>query len=237
MAEIYSNEYIKIIKNSHVFKMHFSYASPALINSLIKTDLLPGATITNNYKTVTFNSFSLKTFEKYRLERKNYLGTMDVMFIMASLNNQIKYLIEKEKKIFLGYNPDFIFVLNDNTFIYLNDDLKEIRNNKILISCPFYQNEFFLSPELLKIKNIPSYVHYKTNYFSFGLLLLYILSNDTTNPFYNSTIYMNYLQKETSIQSVIYIRNILYSKGDTKLQWFLSRCLVEDPSKRVILFI
>lgn len=236
MTEIYSNDHIRITKDRHVFKLYFSYANPALINSLTKTDVLPGATIMNNYKTVMFNSFSLKTFEKYKLERKNYLGTMDAMFIVASLSSQIKYLIKKENKIFLGFNPKNIFVLNDNTFIYLNNDLKEIKNNKILISSPFYQTDFLLSPELLKIKTIPSYVHYKTCYFSFGLLILYILSNDV-NTFYTSVVYMNYLQKETSIQSVIYIKNILYSKGDTKLKWFLSRCLVEDPSKRVILFI
>lgn len=237
MPEVYSNEYIKITKDNHLCKITFSYAIPALVNSLIKTGLIAGATIANNYKTIVFNVCSVRTLEKYKVEKNHCLGTMDAMFITASLSSQMDYLIKKEKKTFLGYNPENIFVLNNNTFIYLNNDLKDIKNKKILISCPFYANEFFFSPELFKIKYIPSYVHYKTIYFSFGLLILYILSNDESTLFYNSDIYTNYIKESTSGQSIMYIQNIIESKGSTKLKWFLSRCLVEDPSKRVVLFI
>jgi hypothetical protein len=101
----------------------------------------------------------------------------------------------------------------------------------IQISYPFSQNDFFISPELLKIKEIPSYIHYKTCYFSLGLFILYILTN-------NDEMYSEYLKgyendryiKISEWLETVHIKN-------TKLYFVLSRCLNKIPENRKILFI
>ena len=52
-----------------------------------------------------------------------------------------------------------------------------------LISYPFSKEDFYVSPELLNLNELPSYVDYKTGYFSLGCLILYALLSD--NDFYN----------------------------------------------------
>jgi serine/threonine protein kinase len=92
------------------------------------------------------------------------------------------------------------------------------------ISCPFNVTDFFASPELLKITELPSQVHYKTSYFSLGCLLLYALTG-------GDDFYKDYFKdKPHEYLNQLHFKN-------TKLYWLLSRCLVEEPEKRSILFI
>jgi hypothetical protein len=82
---------------------------------------------------------------------------------------------------------------------------------------------------MLKIKELPSHVHYKTSYFSLGCLLLYALTEGKED------FYTEYL-KEIKCEKIHEYLNNLHFKN-TKLYWLLSRCLVEEPKKRSILFI
>jgi hypothetical protein len=102
---------------------------------------------------------------------------------------------------------------------------------------------------MLKIKELPSYIHYKNSYFSLGCLLLYALTegiNASTQGINALTegsfdlisdvdFYKEYL-KELNCNKLHEHLNQLHFKG-TKLYWLLSRCLVEEPEKRSILFI
>ena len=107
--------------------------------------------------------------------------------------------------------------------------ISEIDNkNKTVVSCPFNNTDFFVSPEILKIKTLPSYVHYKTAYFSLACLAIYVLLSEP--DFYNE--YLNHKNSETIINSLD-----LHPVKDTKLYWLLSRCLVEEAEKRSILFV
>jgi hypothetical protein len=231
--ELFSNEYLKIIEDKNIagmFKIEFTYSNMPLINSLVRTKIINGATITDDYKGILFKSFSLKSFQQYKKERTQ-IGFSDALHMVYSLTSQLNYLINNQKHTFLGYNHEYLFVINNTKFIYLDsENLKEISNNKILISSPFYKNDFIVSPELLKIKTIPSYVHFKTTYFSLAFLILYALSN-SRGPFYESELYKNYLHQNDDFGT------ILSKYKNTKLQYLLSRCLVEEPTKRSILFI
>ena len=98
-----------------------------------------------------------------------------------------------------------------------------------LISYPFSKEDFYVSPELLNLNELPSYVHYKTGYFSLGCLILYALLTD--NDFYNK-----YLKEESNEINIETILN-LHPIKNTKLYWLLSRCLIKDPKQRSILLI
>jgi hypothetical protein len=81
---------------------------------------------------------------------------------------------------------------------------------------------------MLKIKELPSQVHYKTSYFSLGCLLLYALTGGSFSLTGGDDFYKDYFYNE-------YLNQLHFK--NTKLYWLLSRCLVEDPGKRTILFI
>ena len=98
----------------------------------------------------------------------------------------------------------------------------------MVISCPFRANDFFISPELLNVKEIPSYVHYKTSYFSLGCLLIYSITMD-------DEFYKDYL-REKNINQILDVLNNHPIK-DTRLYFLLSRCLLKEPQERSIIYI
>ena len=238
MVEVYSNDSLKIIQdknNKTMFKIEFNYPCPALIRSLTKTHIIQG-TITDDYTTLRFKALSVKSFPQFIEEQKRDRGSPHLSINLAanmisSLTQQLSHLITKESQTIIGYAPENIIVLNDNTFAFLDSelvaDIDPVGKEMATISCPFKVTDFFASPEILKIKELPSYVHYKTSYFSLGCLLLYALLEED--------FYKEYL-KELNCEKIHEYLTGLHFKN-TKLYWLLSRCLVEEPKKRSILFI
>ena len=57
MSVVYSNDYLKVIEERNkIFKIEFSYPNVVLINSLIKTRIIKGGTITSDYKIIKFKA-------------------------------------------------------------------------------------------------------------------------------------------------------------------------------------
>jgi hypothetical protein len=241
MRKIYANDYLNIIeeKGKNIFTINFVYQNEVLINSLLKTRIILGGTSSEDYKILKFKAQTVKTFsqfkEDYKCKRGNSkISINDSLIILKNLSQQLNYIIKMYSKTFIGYDPENIIVINDRQFIYLGCQyLSEIYDNEMtLISCPFNKNELFASPELLNINEIPSYIHYKTTYFSLGLFLLYILTNDHEK--YNDYLKENQnFVRFAKIDEWLKTLHIKY----TKLYFLLSRSLVEEPSNRNILFI
>ena len=239
--------------NPNIFRIHFSYPNQSLINSLIKTKILQGSTSTDNYKTIQFKANQIQTFKEYQTQNKIQKGTektsiTDASKMITTLVTQLKYMINFERRTFLGYNTNDLLIINGNKCLYLgvdyicdiynsnnsNNNNSNNNNSNILISFPFKPSDFFVSPELLKIKEIPSYTHYKTSYFSLGCLIINILmAND---DFYKEYLKDKDLDKDKDLYLIKEYLNTTYFK-ETKLYWFLSRSLEEDPEKRSLLFI
>ncbi len=234
MSVIISKDNFKIIQiDKSTFKIVFDYPTPLLINSLIKTKIIIGATISDDYKQVRFKAHSVKS-----LQQKKKLSITEAAKLTENLAKQLQYLIDTESQTIIGYNPENIIVINDKTFAFLGSEfIANIEeNDRILISTPFSSSDFFVSPELQKVTSLPAYVHYKTSYFSLACLVIYtLLSNDE--------FYIKYLQqakeeakeeaKESNIINCLHIHPI----KETKLYWLLSRCLDEDPEKRSIIHL
>ena len=243
MVEIFVNDSLKIMQdknNKTMFKIEFNYPCPALIRSLTKTHIIQG-TITDDYTTLRFKALSVKSFPQFIEQQKRARGSPHLSINLAanmisSLTQQLSHLITKESQTIIGYAPENIIVLNDNTFAFLDSELvaeiDPVGKEMATISCPFKVTDFFASPEILKITELPSYVHYKTSYFSLGCLLLYAL---TEGRLEGDDFYKEYL-KELNCEKINEYLTGLHFKN-TKLYWLLSRCLVEEPKKRSILFI
>jgi len=236
MSEIYSNDNIKIIKDKNIslFRIELAYPNAILLNSLVKTRIIQGGTSTDDYKTLKFKATSVKSLHQFQEDKNKTHGTSrlsinETALFIANLSTQLKYIITQESHTILGYAPENIIVIDDKKFAFLGSDLfSEIEDNKMLISYPFSTNDFFVSPELLKIKELPSYIHYKTAYFSLGCLAINVL-------LYDDDFYREYINNESPI-SILDSLN-LHPIKNTKLYWLLSRCLVEEPKNRSILLI
>ena len=236
MTEIYSNDTLKIIQeknNKTIYKIEFNYQYPSLIRSLTKTHIIQGGTITDDYSCLRFKAVSVVPFPIFQEQHKKEYGSKSLSINLASnmlksLTAQLSHLISKESQTIIGYNPEDIIVINGKTFAFLDSeliaDIGPAGKEMATISCPFNVTDFFVSPEILKIKELPSHVHYKTSYFSLGCLLLYALTGGSED------FYKEYLTRRSFILNQLHFKN-------TKLYWLLSRCLVEEPEKRSILFI
>jgi serine/threonine protein kinase len=235
MTEVYSNDTLKIIQdknNKSIYKIEFNYPCPSLVRSLIKTHIIQGATLTDDYLTLRFKAQSVKTLNEFMEEQNKVRGRKTLSINLAanmisSLSGQLSHLIIYEFKTIIGYAPENIIVINDKTFAFLGSELiaeiDPIGKELATISCPFKVTDFFASPEMLKIKELPAYVHYKTSYFSLGCLLLYALTGEYD-------FYKEYLTGGHFNLNQLHFKN-------TKLYWLLSRCLVEESKNRSIQFI
>ena len=236
MSVIIKNDDYRIIKDSKNDYTYILYFSPfgdtkELINSITKTKLMIGTTITSDDKIMSFKATSVKTLEEYKVElKKKYkhsnLPYPKVLKMTKDLIIQLEYLINRTKHTFIGYNQKNVIVIDDNKFIYLSlEHLHEISKDGLInMTCPFTNDDFFLSPEIKEIKYLPSKVNYKTSYYSLASLLIYGLTNDDTILYYKNE------EEEEDILKYLSIK-------ETQLEWFLERCLITDPNKRSMIFI
>jgi hypothetical protein len=236
MQEIYSTDFLKITedKSKSIFTIDLSFGNRILIDSLTKTRIIQGATATDDYKSIKFKAHSVIPLIKFKEQHNNKSGSSSLPINMAAdmtncLTIQLNYLTNVYAHTILGYSPENIIVINSKKFAFLGGEyVTEIEDNMLQISYPFTSNDFFVSPEMLNLNKLPSYVHYKTSYFSLACLIIYALMP-------NGEFYKEYL-KHHQIDKIIEHLNSHSIKG-TKLYWLLSRCLVEEAKNRSILLI
>jgi hypothetical protein len=228
----------KITKNKkdhNIFNIFFYDTSSSnrekIIKSFVKTKIITGATITNDYTLVSFNAKTIKTLNQFQEDlwiknKTKQIPFSETLKMTYQLSIQLKYMIENYKQSFLGYNKENVIVIDDNDFFYLptNHELYDIDSkDNITITSPFNSKDFYLSPEMSTIKKIPSYVHYKCVYFSLGCLLIDCLQAQGQEQ--NTIIlYPNILLDNLSLK-------------ETKLYYFIKRALSEDPKNRFLLYI
>ena len=225
-------EVISIDKSQFIIK--FEYRAHKIINSLIKTRIITGSSTDESYKIIKFKAEtvkSLKEFENssYLKHGKKGLIVPDIAKMVRSLTMQLSYLIEEQSSTIIGYNRENIIVINDEKFAFLGSELVanfDEDTEEAMISCPFTTSDFFVSPELLEIKEIPGYIHYKTSYFSLACLLLLSITGD--NEFYTEFLIHKQPLKMLEVLNNHPIKN-------TRIYWLLSRCLVEEKNRSIIL--
>ena len=223
--------------DNQTFTVFFDSYNEALIKSITKTRIILGATTTEKYRSLTFKATSVQTFFDFQKELERENKSLKLTYNLAlkmthNLVTQLNYLITQFSKTFLGFSPKNLIIIDKSKFVYLCDEflLDIIKNGeKLLIKSPFTRDDFFLAPELLRVKEIPSFVNYKVSYFSLGYLILYtLLGHDVESD--SDSEELSEKDKINHRMKTLIIKN-------TKLYWLLERCLVEEPKNRSILFI
>jgi hypothetical protein len=205
-------------KNHNYYTIKLNQPNRALLLSFIKSGVLLGATISDEYQSITFRANKVETYNNL-FKNQNYQTVLQCLY---DLTRQIEYLITKENKCFYQLDPEKIIIIDESKYIYVNtnkDDLIEIEEGENLVVYLPFQKNAFDSPEVNQINQIPAKIHYKTLYYSLANFILFLLSNNDSTE--------ENQQNKTKMKEI---------RG-TKLFYFLQRCLQEEPTKRSLLFI
>ena len=130
---------------------------------------------------INLNTYSVKTFENY-LEKHNYRLDYDtVLKILQEYANIIQYLERLNKSVVI-YGLDDLFIINDETFIFINNENIFSHHSKnpkrIDISIPLEITKFS-SPELQQQNSLPFTIDYRSGLFSLASILSYCLFAET----------------------------------------------------------
>jgi hypothetical protein len=144
--------------------------------------------------------------------------------MIRCLSKQLEYFHDNNLA-FYGFDLDDIIVINDTIFLIVNNKYSKTLDKERTITFygPF-SKPYFSSPELINLKCLPAKIDYQTSYYSLGALIVYYLFD------INSTIFIG-LKRESLDDKVF--ESIL----NTKLYWFLKRCLNDNPKKRILLYL
>jgi hypothetical protein len=207
--------------------------SQILIDSIVKTQILLGTTTTinkeNNQTKLFFNATSISQLKK----KHHYNQSLRLLY---HLTKQINYLIQHAEHCFLGYSPDHAIIIDENKCIYLSSEhLQPIHNKKYLsITYPFSKDDFFLSPELKNVREIPSQIHYKTSYYSLACLIIHSLSDPLEKEKEEKEKEEEEEEEEEQYKNDKVIDN--HSIKGTPMYWLLKRCLSQEPENRSIIY-
>lgn len=211
--------------NNQIYKIEFRHTAYPLIRSLIKTHLITGGTTNEEYTILTFKAKSVKRLTDTKL------SIPEVEQLAKNLTIQLEYMITNETCVPLGLNPRDVIIINETIPVYVGNEFTiEIEDDSqhVNICSPFSTDDFFLAPELTKITDLPYRVHFKAVYFSMAILIIYELLGKRYD------FYEDYLRTDTQKIMELLNKHPIYQ---TKIYWFLSRCLIEDPKRRSLLYI
>jgi hypothetical protein len=206
------------------------------INEFTYNIKIHGENVTPIYQTIMkmlnsthYNSdtHSIDFSAEHVIPFKQYLTTHKINFnvcikMIDELTKQILFL----KKInygFYGIDINDILII-DNKFIFCSaQNILPIVNNAFIFYAPI-NRPYFSNPEILELTTLPAEINYKCVYYSLGALVVFCLFN-------------KYLLVGNEIKDTKEIDTILSPINNTKLYWFLKRCLTEQIDKRVLLLI
>ena len=188
------------------------------IQKLIKT-----AYFDHETSTIIFSAENVLSFKQYLLEQKNkQLSHSTCIRLIDNLSKQILYL----KKIgfgFYGFDINDILTI-DGIFIFCNTQhLLPLYNESFMFIAPI-KKPYFSNPELFELTSLPFEINYKCCYYSLGLLVVFSLLNI-------------YLLVGNELKSSEKIDKILEPLYNTKIYWFLKRCLDDDINNRKLLLV
>lgn len=219
-------DYRIIKENDTHYKLEInSNLSFSLYKSIININFLSFPIIYDNK--LFFNASSVETLKEHLNKYDNGLLTYEKsIHLIGTISKQI-FILEENGFTFSGFNIDDILVIDDQYFIIVSASnlyhYNQDSNHYIINS--FINHPFFLNPELLQQKSLPFYLHYKSCYYSLGSLVIFCIINNFNNK--NFIISKN----ENEIDSILkYIIN-------TKLYWFLKRCLTKNVEERQLLYV
>jgi serine/threonine protein kinase len=168
---------------------------------------------------IFFSAEKVLPFKEYLLENKTYKKCIKMI---DDLTKQIIY-IKNMGYGFYGFDVNDIVTIDNKCILCSTQYLLPVIEDNIIFYSPI-KTPYFSSPEVIKLTNLPSEINYKCSFYSLGVLVVFYLLN-------------NYLLVGNEIKSVDEIEKIILPLYNTKIYWFIKRCLEENINKRALLLI
>jgi len=202
----------------------------------------------NSDSSLTVTAYKIEPLSSYLKRHKKHIEYQVIEQLIDSVGRQLRYL-ERENMGIASFNIDDITVFhadaadttNDATnataihFAITNEDkIHDINDeNYLVITAPYpkeytatatpaTKNKGFHSPEFkdfIAAKTVPYNIHFKSGYYSFGLLCLYCYVSRAATAATTATTEND-------------LNDILAPIINTKIYWFLKQVLQENPSSR-----
>jgi hypothetical protein len=206
--------------------IEFNTNQKKLINSFIKPGLLNNAISEDNYKNIYFKCSSMCLLQ----DIFENLKPINIYKMIYDISIQMRYLLEDENSVFIGFDPRHILVVNYETYLYINGThlAKIDKQENIEIKYPPNSEDYILAPELYEITELPCKINYKCSYYSVGILYLYMFKIMETKNI--QKIDTNNVEEITQLFKTLSI-------NDSKIYYFLQRCLQKNPVNRQIIFV
>jgi hypothetical protein len=150
-------------------------------------------------------------------QRREKLQYDECVKLAQCIGQQLFYL-EKYAHTFSWFNNDNILVIDESSFLCVGlEQLMPVDAfGRIWFTTPFSNKQPHIAPEIKRLYILPSYVTYKAAYYSLGSLITFLLVDAEYGELY---------------------KNIIGFIADTKLYWFLLRCIDDEPNARLLLFV
>jgi hypothetical protein len=210
------------IKNEFTYSLNIHGEYSEIVYNTIQK-LIKTAHIDYNTNNIIFSAEYAIPFKTYLLEQKDKrLSYSQCIKLIDDLSKQIFYM-KKLGYSFYGFNIDDILTI-DNTFILCSSKhLLPLENDDIIIMYPIFK-PYFSNPEILKLRVLPTKINYKCIYYSLGSLIVFSLLN-------------TYLLVANELKTSEEIDIIIQPLYNTKIYWFIKRCLEQDINERRLLLI
>lgn len=185
--------------------------------ALAESNMFGGTTITQTFTQISFYAKSVCSLRSFLSQRREKLQYNEGMKLAQCLGQQLFYL-EKRAHTFSWFDTNHVLVIDDSTFFCIDvEQLMPIDSlGRIWFTAPFSVKLPHLAPEIKRLLSLPSHVAFTAVYYSLGSLITFCLT-DTEGA-------------EPSAQLLEFI-------AQTKLYWFLLRCIDADPGARKLLIV
>jgi hypothetical protein len=172
---------------------------------------------------IIFPAESVKDFKNFLMEFNYLLPEKNCIKMIDDLSKQIIYLT-KNNYGFYGFDINDIIVLDERTYVICSSEyLLPLIGDKMIFYSPI-NKPYFFSPDINNIYELPSEISYKCSYYSLGILIIFSFLN-------------KYLLKGNEIKTEEEIEKEINCIKDTKIYWFLKRCLKTKSDSRELLLI
>lgn len=174
----------------------------------------------DNANTIHFSAEKVTTLKK--LLENGMLKMTSSIKMIYDLTKQMQ-LLNILNYGFYGFDiTDIVCV--DGLFLLCNAQYINSLISDTLIFIEPINVPYFSSPEIITLTNLPAKINKKCCYYSLGLLVAFCILN------INLLVDKEFKSYEEVEQMLIPITN-------TKIYWFIKRCLEEDIDKRMLLLI
>ena len=216
------NTYDIILINDYTYNLkingNFEYQLYYIIEKIIKSSHYDDDT-----NSIFFSAENVIPLKKYILNQKDKkISYATCIKLIHDLSKQLFCLNNLGYGIY-GFDINDILIIDDTFILCSTQYLLELENNNIIFNS-IIKKPYFSNPELFKLTSLPSKVNHKCCYYSLGLLVIFLLMN-------------KYLLVGNEIKTTEEINKIIQPLYNTKIYWFLKRCLDDDINNRKLLLV